>query len=314
MSKNNRIIQIALYFFWGLTLFASLLETFTYSGFFEKHFRVNFSFLFFITLILGFVILIFPKYGRDIIPEKLYKIDKILLFFLVFLFLSFSLLELATYKNFVFSKFHIQIVNLGWPILVCLYLILVKKIYSKNPQKDRGFTFLFLAVFFWVLTLNIMTIYSMFDDSLRYLIRNPRADYGDKMSQRIGKQFYDYTLFINKNTPENSRLLIPPQGFPWPQSGNAAYLRYFVYPRDVSNGDEYKAPDFKKAGIDYVLLDWGEADKTEYGYTHGWPKFDVPAEEIILIGAGGKIEVTKGNYVYEKYKDKNVWGLIKVKK
>lgn len=103
----------------------------------------------------------------------------------------------------------------------------------------------------------------------------------EKLRVKLGWFYYDYIQFIKRQTPEDAVVLVPPQGFPWPATGNVAYLRYFLYPRYLINGDERESRvDLKKEGVEYVLLDWGES-RTEYDYTQGWPKFWLPAKRII---------------------------------
>ena len=149
-----------------------------------------------------------------------------------------------------------------------------------------------------------------------YVLRHLNASYDDKMKEKVGTVFYNFTQFIVKNTPENAYLLIPPQAFPWPQTGNGAFMRYFVYPRDVAIAGEYAfdRDDVELKDFDYVLLAWGEGDVKDQ-HTHGWPKFDVPAEKVIFMNEDGSFAgETVGDYIYERYKGNNVWGLIKVKK
>lgn len=108
------------------------------------------------------------------------------------------------------------------------------------------------------------------------------SPYELKMRHKLGWKIIDYYEFIKRNTPENAKILIPPQGFPWPMSGNAAYSRYFLYPRHLISGKE-KEPgtDLKKENIKYVLIIWGESGELQYDFTHAWPKFSLPAKRII---------------------------------
>jgi hypothetical protein len=148
-----------------------------------------------------------------------------------------------------------------------------------------------------------------------YILRHLNASYDDRMREKVGFVFYNFTQFIVKNTPENANLLIPPQAFPWPQSGNGAYMRYFVYPRNVGNGGKYPLDSIETLrDFDYVLLAWGESEKVQDEYMHGWPMFNIPAEKIILMNEDGTFkDELDGDYYYNDFKDKNAWGLIKVR-
>jgi hypothetical protein len=133
------------------------------------------------------------------------------------------------------------------------------------------------------------------------------------MREAIGEDFYNFTQFINKNTPESATVLIPPRGFPWPQTGNVGYIRYFIYPREIAKGKEYEpAHDYESKRIDYVLIAWGETPTTSHGFTHGWPKFDVEAEYILYLNKDGGVTKKPGNYVYDEHKNNKYWGLIKI--
>ena len=123
-----------------------------------------------------------------------------------------------------------------------------------------------------------------------YLNRNYLlANNEKKLCLKVGESFCNYVSFIKQHTSENATILIPPQGYPWPMTGNVAYFRYFLYQRVLINGKE-KEPgiDLLKAKIDYVLIDWGEDKSTEYDFTHGWPKFSVPTKQIVYMDTDKK--------------------------
>lgn len=148
-----------------------------------------------------------------------------------------------------------------------------------------------------------------------FILKNINLDYDKKMEMAVGNIPYDYAIFIKNNTPSDSAILIPPQGFPWDKTGNAIYFRYFLYPRRLINGGE-KDPKVDLKDIDYVLIDYGETSVFQYDFTNIWPKFNVNSEYIIywnpFDGAVKKIEYEK--YVYNPDNKTDVWGIIKVKK
>ena len=149
-----------------------------------------------------------------------------------------------------------------------------------SRAKELVLVFLFLTLFF-----NLKAIKPDISKGLKPI--NPTASQlfltkEEKFCLRIGGFICSYVEFIKQQTPEDAIILVPPQGFPWPMTGNVAYFRYFLYPRYLVNGGEKKAKiDLKEEGIEYVLLAWGETEGTEYDYTHGWPKFSLPAKRII---------------------------------
>jgi len=92
-------------------------------------------------------------------------------------------------------------------------------------------------------------------------------------------------------------------------------MRYFLYPRVLLNGNEYTPNhDLVKEKFDYILIVWGETLATSKNYTHGWPKFDVKADEIIYWTVDGGVSIMSNNYIYDDLKGKELWGLIKLKK
>lgn len=166
-----------------------------------------------------------------------------------------------------------------------------------------------------ILIINIIKIVPGLGRNLLPVISNPFASSKEKMEMSFGKQFYDYVDFVKANTPENSRILIPPQGFPWPQTGNAAYMRYFLYPRTLMSGKEFEpGVDLIKEKYDYVLIAWGESKDLQFGFTNGWPKFNVKAESVTYLSTNGKGYQVTGDYIFDKESKGDLWGIAKVKK
>ena len=250
--------------------------------------------------------------------KKIRKIDKLasLLFaFLLSLYVVLKVINRLISSDFVVNKFHIQPNILIWPILICLLLVAVLWIPRINFRKLLKIQTILLIFAFSMIAWNIYKTYKIEWWNFQFIIANPHATYDDKMRRVAGAIFYNYALFVDKYTSENASILVPPQSFPWPGSGNVAYFRYFVYPRNIYNGRESEPPSKEVLDkTDYVLLNWGETDETEGTFTHDWPKFDVNAEKIIFMNENGSFggEV-KGDYHYKDYKGKRVWGIIVVK-
>lgn len=149
------------------------------------------------------------------------------------------------------------------------------------------------------LLINLWSIARVMAHGLKiiYLDRNYlSASNEKKLCLKVGESFCNYVSFIKEHTPENAVILIPPQGYPWPMTGNVAYFRYFLYPRILISGKE-KEPgvDLIKTKVDYVLIDWGEDKSTEYDFTHSWPKFSVPAKQTIYMDTDKKWGIIQVN-------------------
>lgn len=295
-----------------VALVATLVESFTYTGFIKSHFFINSSYLVIFLILTGFLKIIFDK--KDI-KTKIAICDVVPFLMSLILYVSFKLFDRFIYPNFVFSKVHIQPDNLFWVAVVLSIPVFVAVVKIDYSKKESRLPTAIMALCLSLVGFNLFKIYKIINSSLIFMIKNPTATYEVKMQEKVGKTFYKYTQFIDTYTPEDANLLIPPQAFPWPQSGNGAFLRYFTYPRNLGNGGEFSAgTNINWKNIDFVLLDWGETPTTEGKYTHEWPKFDVPADKIIFMNEDGTFaSEIKGDYKYANYKGKKVWGLIVVK-
>lgn len=311
----ERKISLAFWIFWGASVLLTLMEAVTYSGFIIKHTGLNPLVIVAPAVIFDLILLVINYVNKN---KKNHKTDNLVAIFSGSLLVSYVVLKVVerlTYTNFVFSNLHIQPNNLLWPVLISFLPVVVVWFPRINFKKLITIQSILALFVILIVMFNLFKIYKMEWQKFRFIITHPNASYDDKMRESVGAVFYNYTQFINKYTKEDSSILIPPQVFPWPQSGNGAYLRYFTYPRGVGNGEEYSLGKQESLNnYDYLLLTWGDLDSTEPPYTHGWPKFDVPAEGIIFMNEDGTFggEV-KGNYYYKDYKDKKVWGLIIIK-
>lgn len=169
---------------------------------------------------------------------------------------------------------------------------------------------LFIGSGLLILIWNLSTIYPLLRREIAIIRRQPFASYDEKMRNKIGADFYNYTLFLKKYLPSDAVVLVPPQAFPWPQTGNIFYLRYFLHPRKLLHGDEKTL--WNNKSITYALMLWGESEPSE-GYLPGWPKFPVKAEESIFL-KDGKTEVVKKDFDPQKDMKEGVWGVIKVRR
>lgn len=148
-----------------------------------------------------------------------------------------------------------------------------------------------------------------------FILKNINLSYDKKMEMAVGKIPYDFALFIKNNTSPDSTILIPPQGYPWDKTSNVAYFRYFLYPRTLINGNE-KDSNTDIKSVDYVLIDYGETDILQYGFTNVWPKFNVNGEYIIYWNPldGTVRKVDNGKYIYNPDNKIEEWGIINIKK
>jgi hypothetical protein len=246
------------------------------------------------------------------INKLLLRINIILLIINAFFYTAFSYMEYTIWPNFVLSKFHIRLDYVLWSfvlLVIYVFVMLVKNVKTKPTIK------LIYILLVFVLVSNLFKISLTYIRELKFMIKKPMATYEDKMKFKVGDFFINYIGFIKNNTEDNALIMIPPgSSYPWPQTGNGQYMYYFLYPRQVFSGlEKQPSKELTDGSVDYVLIAWGETEMTNRDYTHGWPKYDVPAEKIIYFLPDGTTKEVTGNYRFSD-QPKNAWGIIKVKK
>lgn len=330
---KEKIIFYIFIFLWGFALFLAFAESFFYPGVVIKFFSFNPLYIYAVLFLLGLGIS-FSRISKESTEYSiLKKFNWILLCVFGLLLSLFIILGIVNYPNYVFSVFHIHtkaFINV-FVIILFTHLVLsrfnsidkpsrfIKHSYLKLTGKySKIFPIALISIIFvlWILAKNLVGIEKILNKNLPFMLNNPQATYEEKMGEKIGNDFVNYTKFIKENTPENATILLPPfPAYPWPQTGNIPYMRYFLYPRKLLNGNEYEpAHNYSDENIDYVLITWGETETTSGNYTHGWPKFNVNAKKYIYYLNGEETQEVMGNYNYQDYKDKKMWGLIEVKK
>ena len=287
----------------SITFLISLLEAFTYAGFFAKHFRPLFGVG--TVMLLAVLFLVFKKFGES----KLFRnAISVAAFLFVAAYVMSDILEKLTYPNFIFSHFHFQtyLLLLSAILMACLFLL--------NESEKRIRILIYTALIFVFGQYLITDFATIKGKRPVFILKNINLSYDKKMEMTIGKVVYDYAIFIKNKTPANATILIPPQAYPWDKTSNVAYLRYFLYPRNLINGDE-KDPKVDIQGVDYVLIDYGETNISQYGYTNVWPKFNVVGVEITYWDpTSGKTWQDKtGDYRYDPKDSSEKWGIIKIK-
>lgn len=174
-----------------------------------------------------------------------------------------------------------------------------------------------LLVFYVVAVLLTHTLLALgyFYRDTTLALRNINTPFADRFTSRLGGNSYygwiwPYSQFINKYSPEDTVIVIPPQSVVWKMEGNPDYLRWFIYPRKaVGLASDNTIPE--KA--DYALISIGECGEGDCG----WPKISIPEEKIkriILIDRETEDETIIENSGYELDKDKYQWGIIELRK
>ena len=148
---------------------------------------------------------------------------------------------------------------------------------------------------------------------------NLRTDFADRVAFRFGGNTYygwiqPYTQFITQLTPKDSRILIPPQSNHWKMEGNADFVRYFLYPRQLVIFPNLFWTDFSQVPVrtQYILVAEGECGEGDCG----WPKFFIPQSQILrsweIKRPSGEItELPVMDFEPELWHHR--WGLIELK-
>ncbi len=243
------------------------------------------------------------------------KIGKWILPVSVVGFVTLYILEWVNWQNYVLYTFHIYYHSIVWVFLLCLEAQLIYEFTFGKLRKiiDMHFSTLLYLTLLVILTNSSFSNLKYFSEDIKFMLAYPLASYDEKMRDKLGDFFYNYTKFIVSHTEPNAKILIPPwPNYPWPQTGNVAYMRYFLYPRELVSGEVFIPPGNINT-FDYVLIAYGETETVTNGASHGWPKFDVKAEKIIYMLSDSTTVESDKDYTYGN-ENKVEWGLIKTAK
>lgn len=326
-------------FLWITTLFLSLVEVWTYTGFFSRHIFLGLEWFLPATVISGVIMRALPLDSQTLKRGKEYYrvlsiLNKFIFFPLLLSAATLVVLESKNYPNYIFSKLHLHPRNTFWVIFLSFYLILINiesldkkwfmeklflvSVKIEEEKKPSTFynivNFFVFGVFIWLLAFNLNAISSSLVKNGYSIINKPLASKDEKMRLKWG-DFYDYVNFVKENTPEDAIIMFPPKTRPWLSVGNEQLVRYFLYPRTIIQDLEnpYAQID-EEAG--FVMIAWG-GWTCEREDCFGWPKVKVRAEWILYKMEGSKeIEDKIEDTVYNPKDEINqfAWGLIKVRR
>lgn len=317
----KKVITKYYWIIYFLVILISILNVVFYPEFVLRRLHINPVFIYVLFIAVSFLHKIYKNQKDTHIDTFFHKFNVVLLCFSLITLLLTNIVEGLTYKNFIFSKFHIHPSELIYPFFVILVEIIfslnlkdTKNKVGEGLKKVMNIKTIILPFVILIFINNLLGVFDKMQKDAKYLIQNPFSTKKEIMKFKVGDLFYNYSEFIISNTEPTAKILLPPfPVYPWPQTGNAVYFRYFLYPRTLTSGSEY-TPNTDLNKIDYVLVAWGETPTTSLGVTHGWPKFDVAAEYTLFLNKDGSSTKVEGNYNYEKYKNIELWGIIKVKK
>jgi len=282
----------------GITLGASFLESVSYIGFVDKH----------------FILPAYTWYVLSVVTALVYRSAnfhiakwlKLLSWSSILIYIIFTISEVLTYPNYIFTVLHINLQALQIFVLLVSFHWLVSQYYLLNTTLRLAKSLIFSALIF-VATEGIGLSIAFLIKGLIPIIKHPNATYEDQLYNTHGG-FYPAIQLIIQLTPANSLILIPPQGNPWEVEGNAPIVTYFLYPRQVKNL-ETTIPETNKPI--YALIAKGSWPRTS-SVDYGWPKVPINARQIWQFDTTNHTFTTYMRN-YSPQTDQWDWGLIEVK-
>jgi hypothetical protein len=278
----------------------SLLEAVSYPGFILKNLHVS------PYVIYALFIFILPA-----AQLKNVHLRRLTILGAVFATVSMTILESLEnyfYPNFVFTYTHVNLTALEVFVFVTSFFAvsaaLVKGTYSKKLLAS-----LLVAILVAVSSRSAGGAAGFAAAKLKGVIVAPTASYADKMSA-VYPGFYTAMQLTRELTPATATVIIPPQRNPWEVEGNAAMVRYFLYPRlIVPTSIDKPFPSITGANV-YALIAKGSWEKRG-DVNYGWPKVALPASTMWKY-ENNSTSYEKFERSYDPVSDAWDWGLIKL--
>lgn len=323
-------------FLWVIVMAFIGLESTTYSGFIGKNLFVDLKLLIIFVFLSGLFARVSLLGGTGV--RKVYEnyrilslVNKILFPAILITNLIFIAIEERHFRGYIYTRiFHFDpyylliatglslfLILLGFDSLITSSLTVSR---LKKHKKGRLFLEIFLeakeiilgggmmAVIFWILLSNFYYIASHAPRVLHKTFAHLSSSYDWRMREQIGL-FYDYTKFINANTPEDALILHPKQQSQWPEISNQGYTRYFIYPRRLVSED---SDEKLKSDIAYIFI-IGRKTLDGKNELNQWPEIKVSAKRLIYMPETPSGEATILNKDYDpndKINDR--WGIIEL--
>ncbi len=180
-------------------------------------------------------------------------------------------------------------------------------------------TVILICIFSLSLGYIVVNFFNTLNDTMTdlvYISAHPNYTYDQKMQAKWGV-LYDIVTLVKDNTPDGSSILLPEDASPHTVDADSRYYRPFLGNRKLTN--YYSGININD--FDYILLAKGFLHPiydTQYQKDYIWPDFTIKSEEVIFLE-----RQEDGNYVKEllhsgynpkDFKEKDVWGIIKMDK
>lgn len=234
------------------------LDVYHYQGYLLTLTHLPSKYLVILSLLLSFV---FAKKGR----KTLYLFGLI-----IFLgYVSAITLEGVTHQGYVFELIHLRPESMFLFLLPTLFFL-----HSRNVNNKLHLLIGLSMIYYFLRLTPIVTV--QLTSSLREIVRAPFASYDHKMRLNWGG-FYDFTKLVNRVTPKDAIIAIPPRSSDHPLIGNSSFFWYFIYPRTLLS---LPLQVESLRGAQYVVIN---------GTSPVWPDISFPAKHIWLYRDGQSI-------------------------
>lgn len=285
----------------SIALAVAALEAVSYLGFIEKHIGLSAYIFYFLSILAA----VWTKKEQ----KRMHYLLKVCASAAAAVFLVLSFLEQFMYQNFVYSAVHINLA--GFQFL--LGLLIVHAVLSGDSGRRVVEKLAMSLIAGLLISTGVGGLGRTAGFAVRGIgevVRDPFASY-DKKMEKAYPGFYPAMKEVVRLTPEDAVLYIPPQTNPWEYEGNAALVRYFIYPRIAVN-----FPANGTTGVTerpaYVLIAKGSWKELTGSMAYGWPKMAVFTDRLWKFDVNAGTSETFARS-YDPSLDQWDWGLIEVK-
>ncbi|TXH07573.1 MAG: hypothetical protein E6R05_00365 [Candidatus Moraniibacteriota bacterium] len=290
----------------SIALLVAAIESVSYWGFIANNFSLPSYFYYLVNV----VVIWYRPVPR--LPRLLLVLAKLGLILATSILLILAYLEVTHYPNYVYTVTHINLTTLQ----VFVGLLAIHAFILVLPNHlDRKRRLIFgsaIGILVSMGSFGIGKTAAFLLNSYHAIAPAPTLSYEEKLT-RAYPGLYPALEVVNKLTPPDSTIIIPPQGNPWEFEGNAAIVRYFIYPRKPINSDFSDIEQLKKMYTKiYVLIAKGSWHELTNPAGYYWPKIPIPANRIWEINPSTK-SATLHERPYDPKTDTWDWGLIEVK-
>lgn len=328
-NSFRKFLRVNIFIFPYLTVLTYtflLLDSIVYPGFTQNIFLIDSMWLMPITLISICIAIITAKYTSKSVNSIFFNflnVNKLAMPIVVVVYFLSSLLEQQNYPNFVFSHYHLHIGFFTNVLILNVYIILIEilldynflmlkfiKIPDLTPRNISKIVILLLivAIISYPVIRTFINITKMMIYHASLVIKNPNLNFDERSRKVITN--YSYYKFLVEHTPESALIGVPPQRNPWLTIGNIGMVRYFLYPRKITQEpDKTKVP----LGVDYLVIssgDWASMDGK-----YGWPESTVSAKRAWLYDIPTGEVTTYENFTFDIHSNpelRKAWGLLEL--